>query len=262
MADHSIVASYIDHLKGQIGDRFGHHERTELCDYARHHFESLDRCNALFHGVSRAIHLTEVVLATFQGRWLVAGSVESSEFRHVLLAVWCHSAAFADTLEDDRLPRGVPNDGWWPWVHDRSARLCVRAAETVGGLDVAKLIALSQACGFSLDAVEKTEPVITATSTVELVELVRAAWLVSLATDGDQANKIKPLWTALRYWSGQDTGSSLGLEVQPPKWVDFPAHWKRTLSLWSKTAMGPAIELLELTEDGRGHLLNLQRALS
>jgi len=72
MGDHWIFASYINHLEKRIGTRLEDAERKELCDFARNHFELIDRCNALFHGVTRAIHLTEVILATLEGRWLLA----------------------------------------------------------------------------------------------------------------------------------------------------------------------------------------------
>jgi hypothetical protein len=262
---HSIFTSYIRHLKGRIGTRLLDAECTELCEFARSHFESIDRCNALFNGVNRAIHLTEVVLATLEGRWLLAKQVDSADLRHVLLSVWCHSAAFADTLTDDeRLPRGIPNDGWWPWVFDRSAKLCARAAPNFRVIDRDKLVALSQACGFAPVASDHRsghphpDPETPGTG---LVQQVRAAWLISLASDGNQATKLKPLWTALRHWSVQDAGAPLELPSSLPEWIDFPAYWRNTLWLWSSGAMGPAIELLELTEDGRSHLKHLRDAL-
>ena len=260
-ADHWIFASYIAHLDQRIGTRLSDIERTEICDFARSHFESIDRCNALFHGISRAIQLTEVVLATLEGRWLLAKQVDPDELRHVLLAVWCHSAAFADTLpEDDRLPIGTPNDGWWPWVYDRSAKLCASAAKKLSGIDVAKLVALSQACRFEQVAVGH-QPDVSATPESELIQGVHAAWLISLASDPNQATKLKPLWTALDYWSRQSAGSPLELPGTVPKWVDFPAYWKSTLSQWSGGAMAPAMKLLKLTDDGRDHLEHVQRAL-
>jgi len=254
--DHWIFASYIQHLESRIGTRLRDTERTELCEFARGHFESIDRCNALFHDVTRAIHLTEVVLATLEGRWLLAKQVDSAELRHVLLAVWCHSAAFADTLGDDpRLPRGIPNDGWWPWVFDRSALLCARAAPHFSDIDVAKLVVLSQACGFAppTDAPDCPD--------TELIRQVHAAWLISLASDGNQATKLKPLWTALHFWSGQSSGAPLELPATLLEWIHFPAHWKTTLLQWSSGAMAPATDLLKLTEDGRDHLKNLRHAL-
>ncbi len=268
-ADHWIFASYIRHLEGRIGNRLTDPERTELLKFARGHFEAIDRCNALFHGVTRAIHLTEVVLATLEGRWLLGKEVDSAELRHALIAVWCHSAAFADTLtDDDRLPRGIPNDGWWPWVFDRSATLCARAAPNFSGIDVAKLVALSQACGFAPVAANHQSghqsshrPDDPDSPDTELLEQVRAAWLVSLASDGNQAIKLKPLWTALHYWSGQSSGGPLELPGTLPEWIHFPTHWKTTLSQWSTDAMTPAMKLLELTEDGRDHLEHLRCAL-
>jgi len=269
-ADHWIFASYIRHLDRRIGTRLTDTERTQICEFARSHFETIDRCNALFNGVTRAIHLTEVVLATLEGRWLLAKQVDPSELRHVLLAIWCHSAAFADTLPgDDRLPLGIPNDGWWPWVYDRSATLCARAAQAVSGVDVAKLVALSHACGFGPVAVDHGPYVKDVTSVTDvtqapdaqLIERVRAAWLISLASDADQFSKLKPLWTALRYWSGQNECETLGVLGEIAEWIDFPTQWKGMLSQWSRTAMVPAMELLELTEDGRDHLEHLRRAL-
>jgi hypothetical protein len=261
MGDHWIFASYISHLEGRISTRLADSERGELCEFASGHFESIDRCNALFHGVTRAIHLTEVVLATLEGRWLLAQQVDPDELRHVLLAIWCHSAAFADSLpEDDRLPTGIANDGWWPWVYDRSATLCALAAQNMHGIDVARLVTLSHACGFAPGAVAPQSDALGG-SDAELIQRVQAAWLVSLASDGSQATKLKPLWRALRYWSGQHSGAPLELPGTLTEWIDFPAQWKRTLSQWSRTAMAPAIELLDLTEDGRDHLENLRHAL-
>ena len=264
-ADHWIFASYIDHLEQRIGTRLTDTDRTQICAFARDHFESIDRCNALFHGVTRAIHLTEVVLATLEGQWLLAKQVDPSELRHVLIAVWCHSAAFADTLpEDGRLPLGIPNDGWWPWVYDRSAKLCASAAETMAGLDAARLVTLSQACGFAPVAVAHPANV-NDTSEAELIERIRAAWLISLASASDQPSKLKPLWTALHHWSSQNAGTPLvlpgALISALPEWIHFPAQWNSTLLQWSKTVMAPAIELLKLTEDGRDHLEHLRRAL-
>jgi len=272
-ADHWIFASYIRHLDRRIGTRLTDTERTQICEFARGHFETIDRCNALFNGVTRAIHLTEVVLATLEGQWLLAKQVDPNELRHVLLAVWCHSAAFADTLPgDDRLPLGIPNDGWWPWVYDRSATLCARAAQAVSGVDVAKLVALSQACGFGPVAVDHRPDVndvtsvtsaanVTQAPNTQLIQRVRAAWLISLASDADQSSKLKPLWTALRYWSGHNEREIRGVLGEIPEWIDFPAQWKGMLWQWSRTAMAPAMELLELTEDGRDHLEHLRRAL-
>jgi len=268
-ADHWIFANYIRHLEARIGNRLTDPERTELLKFARGHFEAIDRCNALFHGVTRAIHLTEVVLATLEGRWLLGKQVDSVELRHALIAVWCHSAAFADTLtDDDRLPRGIPNDGWWPWVFDRSATLCAQAAQAMSGIDGAKLVALSQACGFAPVAIGHQSdhqsdhpPDVTKDPDIELVQQLRAAWLVSLASDGNQATKLKPLWTALHYWSGQTSGAPLELLDPLPDWVAFPNHWKSTLSQWSTDAMTPAMKLLELTEDGQDHLEHLHCAL-
>jgi len=260
-AAHWIFASYIDHLEKRIGTRLEDAERKELCDFARNHFESIDRCNALFHGVTRAIHLTEVVLATLEGRWLLAKRVDPLELRHVLLAVWCHSAAFADTLAGDtRLPRGISNDGWWPWVHDRSATLCAHAGERIKGTDVPQLVALTQACGLSRVASENPSEVPESPDN-ELIQRVHGAWLISLASGADQATKLKPLWTALHYWSGQNAGTPLELPRSLPEWIDFPKYWKSILSQWSSGAMTPALELLELTEDGRDHLAHLRRAL-
>ena len=267
VAGHWIFASYINHLDRRIGARLTDTARTEICDFARHYFESIDRCNALFHGVTRAIHLTEVVLATLEGHWLLAKQVDPDELRHVLLAVWCHSAAFADTLpEDDRLPRGTPNDGWWPWVDDRSATLCARAARELSGLNAARLVALTQACGFAEVPVRRQgdgpdRPDAQEAEDAELIQRVHAAWLVSLASDTDQAKKLKPLWTALHSWSGQNAGAPLQLLGPVPDWIDFPAHWKGTLSRWSGGAMAPAKKLLALTPDGRDHLEHLERAL-
>jgi hypothetical protein len=272
-ADHWIFASYIHHLEKRIGTRLTDTERRQICEFARGYFEKIGQCNALFNGVTRAIHLTEVVLATLEGQWLRGKQVDPNELRHVLLAVWCHSAAFADTLpEDDRLPLGIPNDGWWPWVHDRSATLCTRAAQAMSGIDVARLIALSQACGFAPVAVNHRPDVTSVTNVTsstngtqapdtQLIQRVRAAWLISLASDADQSSKLKPLWTALRYWSGQNECETRGVLGEIPEWIDFPAQWKGMLSQWSRTAMAPAIELLELTEDGRDHLEHLRRAL-
>jgi len=267
--DHWIFASYIQHLEGRIGARLRDTERTELCKFARGHFEAIDRCNALFHGVTRAIHLTEVVLATLEGRCLLGQRVDSAELRHALIAVWCHSAAFADTLaDDDRLPRGIANDGWWPWVFDRSAKLCARAAPNFSGIDVARLVALSQACGFAPLAADHQSghrtghpPDLSDAPDTELIDQMHAAWLVSLASDGNQATKLKPLWTALHYWSDQSSGAPLELPGTLPEWIHFPAYWKSTLSQWSSGAMAPALELLELTEDGRDHLKNLRHTL-
>jgi hypothetical protein len=269
-ADHWIFASYIRHLDRRIGTRLTDTERTQICEFARGHFEKIDRCNALFNGVTRAIHLTEVVLAMLEGQWLLGKQVDPNELRHVLLAVWCHSAAFADTLpEDNRLPLGIPNDGWWPWVHDRSATLCTRAAQAMSGIDVARLITLSQAFGFAPVAVDHRPDVTSVTSVTnvtqapdtQLIQRVRAAWLISLASDADQSSKLKPLWTALRYWSGQNECETRGVLDEIPEWIDFPAQWKGMLAQWSRTSMAPAIELLELTEDGRDHLEHLRRAL-
>lgn len=269
-ADHWIFASYIHHLEERIGTRLADTERTQICAFARGHFEKIDRCNALFNGVTRAIHLTEVVLAMLEGQWLLAKQVDTNELRHVLLAVWCHSAAFADTLpEDDRLPLGIPNDGWWPWVHDRSATLCTLAAQAMSGIDLARLVALSQACSFAPVAVSHPPDVtddtdvcdLTQAPDTQLIQRVHAAWLISLASDAGQSNKLKPLWTALRYWSGQNEGTTLGVPDVIPEWIDFPARWKSLLFQWSRTTMAPATELLELTEDGRDHLEHLRRAL-
>jgi hypothetical protein len=267
--DHWIFASYIQHLESRIGTRLRDTERTNLCEFARGHFEAIDRCNALFHGITRAIHLTEVVLATLEGRWLLGKQVDSAELRHVLIAVWCHSAAFADTLtDDDRLPRGIPNDGWWPWVFDRSATLCAQAAQAMSGIDGAKLVALSQACGFAPVAVGHRSdhqsghpPDVTKDPDIELVQQLHAAWLISLASDRNQATKLKPLWTALHYWSGESSGVPLELPGTLPEWIHFPRHWKTTLSQWSTDAMTPAMKLLELTEDGQDHLEHLRCAL-
>jgi hypothetical protein len=268
-ADHWIFASYISHLEGRIGNRLTDPDRTELCEFARGHFEAIDRCNALFHGVTRAIHLTEVVLATLEGRWLLGKEVDSAELRHALIAVWCHSAAFADTLrEDHRLPRGIPNDGWWPWVFDRSATLCALAATNFSGIDGAKLVALSQACGFARVTVGHQSdhqsghpPAFTDARDIELVQQLHAAWLISLASDGNHATKLKPLWTALHYWSGQRSGAPLELPGALPEWILFPPKWKAMLSQWSTDAMAPAMKLLELTEDGQDHLEHLRSAL-
>jgi hypothetical protein len=268
-ADHWIFASYISHLEGRIGNRLTDPERAELCEFARGHFEAIDRCNALFHGVTRAIHLTEVVLATLEGRWLLGKQVDSAELRHALIAVWCHSAAFADTLrEDHRLPRGTPNDGWWPWVDDRSATLCALAATNFSGINGAKLVALSRACGFApvtighqSDHQSGHPPAVTDARDIELVQQLHAAWLISLASEADQATKLKPLWTALHYWSGQRSGAPLELPGSLPEWILFPPQWKAMLSQWSTDAMAPAMKLLELTEDGQDHLEHLRSAL-
>ena len=261
IGDHWIFASYINHLEKRIGARLEDAERKELCDFARNHFESIDRCNALFHGVTRAIHLTEVILATLEGRWLLAKRVDPRELRHVLLAVWCHSAAFADTLADDtRLPRGISNDGWWPWVSDRSATLCAHAGQSIKGMDVPQLVALAQACGFERVASENQSKVPESPDN-ELIQQVHGAWLISLASEADQATKLKPLWTALHCWSDQSSGAPLELPGSLPEWIDFRSYWKSILSQWSSGAMAPALELLELTEDGRDHLEHLRRAL-
>jgi hypothetical protein len=142
----------------------------------------------------------------------------------------------------------------------------------MGGIDVAKLVALSQACGFGPVTVDHRPDVNDVTSVTsannvtqapdtQLIRRVRAAWLISLASDADQSSKLKPLWTALRYWSGQNECETRGVLGEIPEWIDFPAQWKGMLSQWSRTAMAPAIELLELTEDGRDHLEHLRRAL-
>jgi len=261
IGDHWIFASYINHLEKRIGARLEDAERKELCDFARHHFESIDRCNALFHGVTRAIHLTEVILATLEGRWLLAKRVDPRELRHVLLAVWCHSAAFADTLADDtRLQRGISNDGWLPWDSDRSATLCAHAGQSIKGMDVPQLVALAQACGFERVASENQSKVPESPDN-ELIQQVHGAWLISLASEADQATKLKPLWTALHCWSDQSSGAPLELPGSLPEWIDFRSYWKSILSQWSSGAMAPALELLELTEDGRDHLEHLRRAL-
>jgi hypothetical protein len=267
MGDHWIFASYISHLERRISTRLADSERGELCEFASGHFESIDRCNALFNNVTRAIHLTEVVLAMLEGQWLLAKQVDRNELRHALLAVWCHSAAFADILpEDDRIPCGIPNDGWWPWIDDRSAALCVRAAKTMSGIDEAKLIALSQACGFAPAAVGDTKnhadhTEVAQVPDAQLNQRIRAAWLISLASDAGQSNKLKLLWKALRYWSSQHEGTPPGVPGVIAEWLDFPAQWKGLLLQWSRTAMAPAMDLLELTEDGRDHLEHLHRAL-
>jgi hypothetical protein len=200
---------------------------------------------------------------------LLGKEVDSAELRHALIAVWCHSAAFADTLrEDHRLPRGIPNDGWWPWVFDRSATLCALAATNFSGIDGAKLVALSQACGFARVTVGHQSdhqsghpPAFTDARDIELVQQLHAAWLISLASDGNHATKLKPLWTALHYWSGQRSGAPLELPGALPEWILFPPKWKAMLSQWSTDAMAPAMKLLELTEDGQDHLEHLRSAL-
>jgi len=248
---------YLEHLEYRIGKRLADSEFRALRAFARDHFATMSRCNAIFHGSARAIHLTEVVLATLEGRWLVSRQTPSRELSQVLLAIWCHSAAFADTLIDDhRLPSGVPNDGWWPWVRERSATLCMQTAQSILGLDLTNLTVLSQACSFS--PIGGSEPT---TENAELSQLIRASWLLSLGSDPSQATKIKPLWTALHYWSEQRGGDPLPLVGALPGWTQFPTHWKALLQQWSQTDMLPAMDLLRLTEDGREHLENLQRAI-
>lgn len=247
---------YLEHLESRIGKRLADAEFAELRAFARNHFHTMTRCNALFHGFARAIHLTEVVLATLEGRWLASKQTNPDELRQVLLAIWCHSAAFADTLPDDhRLPQGMPNDGWWPWVRERSATLCALSAQSIRGIDVASLITLSQACSFS--PVEG--PTLNGASS-EVSRLVHASWLISLGSDPGQATKTKPLWTALHYWSEQQGGDPIALAGTLAQWTEFPAQWKARLQEWSRTAMAPAMALLQLTEDGREHLENLRRA--
>lgn len=248
---------YIEHLENRIGKKLADAEFRELRAFARDHFNRMSRCNALFHGSARAIHLTEVVLATFEGRWLASNQNNPGELRQALLAIWCHSAAFADTLLDDhRLPSGVPNDGWWPWVRERSATLCGRSTQSIHGLDLPSLIALSQACSFS--PIGGSAPT---AANLELSQLIRASWLISLGSEPSQATKIKPLWTALHYWSEQQGGDPLPLMGALPEWPEFPKHWKGLLQQWTRTDMTPAIDFLQLTEDGREHLQNLQRAI-
>jgi hypothetical protein len=192
---------------------------------------------------------------------LLAKRVDPLELRHVLLGVWCHSAAFADTLAGDtRLPRGISNDGWWPWVSDRSATLCTHAGQSIQGTDVPQLVAFAQACGFSRVASENQSEVPESPDN-KLIQQVHGAWLISLASEAVQATKLKPLWTALQYWSDQSSGAPLELPGSLPEWIDFRSYWKSILSQWSSGAMAPAIELLELTEDGRDHLEHLRRAL-
>ena len=251
------LGDYLEHLEYRIGKRLGAAEFRELSAFAREHFETMSRCNAIFHGSPRAIHLTEVVIATLEGRWLASKQTNPGELRQALLAIWCHSAAFADTLQDDhRLPDGIPNDGWWPWVRERSATLCGRSAQSIHGLDLASLVVLSQACSFSpiggsaLNAANS-----------ELSQLIRACWLISLGSDPSQATKIKPLWTSLHYWSEQQGGDPLQLSGGLPEWTEFPKHWKNLLQQWTRSDMVPAMDLLQLTEDGREHLENLQLAI-
>jgi hypothetical protein len=142
--------------------------------------------------------------------------------------------------------------------------LCTRAAQAINGVDEAKLIALSQACGFAPAAIGQT-PGIKDRPEAALIQQIRAAWLISLASDSDQSSKLKPLWTALHYWSVQNEGTPLvlpdALISALREWIRFPAQWNSTLLQWSKTAMTPAMELLELTEDGRDHLEHLRRVL-
>jgi hypothetical protein len=248
---------YLEHLEYRISKRLADAELRTFRIIARAHFDTMSRCNALFHGSARAIHLTEVVLATLEGRWLASKQTNSGELRKVLLAIWCHSAAFADTLVDDhRLPSGIPNDGWWPWVRERSATLCGRSAQSIDGLDLPSLIALSQACSFA--PIGSSAPT---AANLELSQLIRAAWLISLGSDPSQATKIKPLWTALHYWSEQQGGDPLQLSGTLPQWTEFPQHWKGLLQQWTRTDMRPAIDFLQLTEDGREHLQNLQQAI-